>query len=189
MCTQVVCCGLRHGIELRVGDVSGELSARHIVSFMADALAHFRQQSSVLKTQLYTGGPFAGTAKKGTRTLGTFELNYPGGILGDHQSAAIWLEAVVHGHGIADILVQMCENREMFRDRDNATGGGMKIVIELLDQPGRLSKALKALTDLLLARDQELGTYVPGLTRLKVTTHLGQYEGIAAPIMRVEATF
>jgi hypothetical protein len=189
MCTQIVRCGLRHGIELRVSDVSEELSARHIVSFMGDALAYFRGQSGVLKTQLYTGGPFAGTAKKRKRTLGTFELHYPGGTLGVYQSTALWLDAVVHGSGVAEVLAQMRENRKMFRDHDNATGGGMKVVLEFLDRPGGLAKALKALIELSLARERELGTYVPGLTRLQVRTELRQRQGIAAPVTRVEATF
>jgi hypothetical protein len=160
-----------------IADVSGRLKAQHVVEFLAEALQHFKEHRAVSKADPYTRGPYGGKAMKGRQRLGTFQLNFLGGHQGDDLSAELWVDAVSHGYAVADTVRQMAENLAMFRDHDNATGGGVREVLDLLEPPGELLKALKLLFERSIERDREAGIYTPGVTMQDARARRDQAEG------------
>ena len=141
-----IICDLRHGVKLEVYSEPGKLKIQIVGDFLAKAMAHFKHQRDVLKTDRYTGNPFCLTFKNGrgrkAANIATLQVTCP-----QILTAALWTDAVISGYTSVNTVEQMAEELSMWKEAVAREGQSqfLRDVVAMLEERGGDLRAMQAM--------------------------------------------
>ena len=140
-----ITCEFKHEVRLTITNDSDELTVSEVVEFLNEAIQHFRKRGGRKSTEAY--------AEDGYRSeIGPEDMLELTHIGKEPLSVGLWTDALIDAVSVADSVEQMANELPMFREHDETTGGSMREILALFDQPGGDLLALVEVNKRFLAR-------------------------------------